>query len=103
MNNVVVLEKYKVENKDSVKRGHLSLTQYDNEIKVYFNGSEISKAKIPVEFILQTEITINGKLKKTKIDLRKGKVILIDNIDPSKPLQSKNLRIEQIHEPVLLM
>ena len=103
LNNVVVLEKYKVENKDSVKRGHLSLTQYDNEIKVYFNGSEISKAKIPVEFILQTEITINGKLKKTKIDLRKGKVILIDNIDPSKPLQSKNLRIEQIHEPVLLM
>ena len=103
LNNVLILEKYKVENKDSVKRGHLSLTQYDNEIKVYFNGSEITKAKIPVEFILETEITINGKLKKTRIDLRKGKVILIDNIDPTRPLQSKKLRIEQINEPVLMM
>ena len=104
LNKILVLDKYKVENADSVRKGHLSLTQYDKEIKVFYNGAEITRSKIEVEFILETDITVNGKLKKIKLDLRKGKVILIDNIaNDTKRHHIKKLRIEQIHEPVILM
>ena len=104
LNKVLVLDRYKVENADSIKRGHLSLTQYDNEIKVYYNGAEITRSRIDVSFILNAVITINGKLKKIKLDLRKGKVILIDHVpDNPKKAEAKKLRIEQIDEPVILM
>ena len=104
LNKVLILDRYRVENADSVKKGHLSLTQYDNEIKVYYNGAEITRSKIDVTFILEADITINGKVKKVKLDLRKGKVILIDHII-QKPgnTHQKKLRIEQISEPVIMM
>ena len=104
LNKVLILDKYKVQNADSAKKGHLSLTQYDNEIKVYYNGAEITRSKIDVTFILDAGITINGKLKKIKLDLRKGKVILVDHVaGHSNKVKSRKLRIEQIDEPVIFM
>ena len=100
----MVLDKYKVENKDSTKKGHLSLTQYDSEIKVYYNGEEITRSKIAVRFFLDVDITINGKPKKIKFDLRKGKVILIDHVaEKTTNLKNKKIRIEQIDEPVIFL
>lgn len=104
LNNVVILDKYKVENIDSIKQGHLSLTQYENEIRVYYNGTEITKSKIDINFFLNAAITVNGKLKRVKLDLRKGKVILVDHVvEKSRNAQLRKLRIEQIQEPVILM
>src|SRR5215210_4552329 len=61
LNNTLVLDKYAIDNSDSLKKGHLSLTQYDNEIKVFYNGTEITRSRIAVEFILDAEISINDK------------------------------------------
>ena len=104
LNKVLILDKYKVENVDSIKKGHLSLTQYDNEIKVYYNGAEISRSRVDVTFILEASITINGKHQKMKLDLRKGKVILVDHVtEHTNNVKNRKLRIEQIDEPVIFM
>lgn len=104
LNKVLILDRYKVENADSIKKGHLSLTQYDNEIKVYYNGAEITRSRIDVTFILAADITINGKLQKIKLDLRKGKVILVDHVaEHTNNVKNRKLRIEQIDEPVIFM
>jgi len=60
--------------------------------------------KISVDFLIDIDITVNKKLKKFKLDLRKGRVILVDyctngNISPD----IKRIKIEQIQEPVILM
>jgi len=103
INKILLVDQYKVANVDSLKKGHLSLTQSD-EIKIFYNGREITKSKISVDFIIDIDITVNKKLKKFKLDLRKGRVILVDycingNISPD----IKRIKIEQIQEPVILM
>ncbi len=65
---------------------------------------KITKSKIEVDFVIDIDITVNRKLKKIKIDLRKGKVILIDYcINDNKSPDIKKISIEQIQEPVILM
>jgi hypothetical protein len=103
INKILLVDQYKVANVDSLKKGHLSLTQSD-EIKIFYNGREITKSKISVDFLIDIDITVNKKLKKFKLDLRKGRVILVDycingNISPD----IKRIKIEQIQEPVILM
>ncbi len=103
INKILLVDQYKVANVDSLKKGHLSLTQSD-EIKIFYNGREITKSKISVDFLIEIDITVNKKLKKFKLDLRKGRVILVDycingNISPD----IKRIKIEQIQEPVILM
>jgi hypothetical protein len=103
INKILLVDQYKVANVDSLKKGHLSLTQSD-EIKIFYNGREIIKSKISVDFLIDIDITVNKKLKKFKLDLRKGRVILVDycingNISPD----IKRIKIEQIQEPVILM
>ena len=99
----MLVDQYKVANVDSLKKGHLSLTQSD-KIKIFYNGREITKSKISVDFLIDIDITVNRKLKKIKIDLRKGKVILIDYcINDNKSPDIKKISIEQIQEPVILM
>ena len=102
INKILLVDQYKVANVDSLKKGHLSLTQSD-EIKIFYNGREITKSKISVDFLIDIDITVNKKLKKFKLDLRKGRVILVDycingNISPD----IKRIKIEQIQEPVIL-
>ncbi len=103
INKILLVDQYKVANVDSLKKGHLSLRQSD-EIKIFYNGREITKSKISVDFLIDIDITVNKKLKKFKLDLRKGRVILVDycingNISPD----IKRIKIEQIQEPVILM
>ena len=100
INNQAVCNKYVIENIDSNKRGHLSIAQFENNISIAYNGRQITKSRIPVDFKLDLAITVNGKKKQFKIDLKKGKVILVDfQKDPSTSQQ--DLTIEQLQEPLL--
>lgn len=104
INKILLVDQYKVANADSLKKGHLSLTQSDKELKIFYNGRQITKSKIEIDFILDIDITVNNKLKKFKLDLRKGKVILVDyclNANLSSGI--KRIMVEQIQEPVILM
>ena len=105
INNTLVIDKYKIANADSSIKGNLSLTQSEREIKIYYNGGEISKSKIEVDFMMQVDVTINNKLNRYKIDRRKGKVILIDNYLYANQKQSnkKKIKIEQLQEPMMLI
>lgn len=104
INKILLVDQYKVANVDSVKKGHLSLTQSDKEIKIFYNGRQITKSKIPVDFVIDFDITVNKKLKKFKLDLRKGKVILVDYcINDKISPDIKKISVQQIQEPVILM
>ncbi len=104
INKVLLVNHYKITNVDSIKKEHLSLTQSGKVIKIFYNGRQITKSKIEVDFVIDIDITVNRKLKKIKIDLRKGKVILIDYcINDNKSPDIKKISIEQIQEPVILM
>ncbi|MFN2438454.1 MAG: hypothetical protein ABR503_04580 [Chitinophagaceae bacterium] len=104
INKILLVDQYKVANVDSIKKGHLSLTQSDKEIKIFYNGRQITKSKIPVDFVIDFDITVNKKLKKFKLDLRKGKVILVDYcINDKLSPNIKKISVQQIQEPVILM
>jgi hypothetical protein len=104
INKTLLVNQYKVANIDSIKKGHLSLTQSDKEINIFYNGQQITKSKIDVDFVIDVIITVNRELKKFRIDLRKGKVLLIDYcMNNNECPEIKTLIIEQITEPVILM
>lgn len=98
VNKQIVIHKFKVENVNASRKGHLNLTQNSNNITVYYNGAQLKKPKVPVSFIVELEISVNGQQKKFEVDLRKGKVIVV-NTQPEKPGTEKgNISIEQIAE-----
>ncbi len=104
INKILLVDHYKVANVDSLTKGHLSLTQSNNEIKIFYNGRQITKSKISVDFVIDIDITVNRKLKKYKLDLRKGKVILVGYcINAKISSDIKRVSIEQIQELVILM
>lgn len=100
INKISLLNQYKFDNSNAKTKGNLSLTQNDQEIEIYYNGTKKVKPKISVQYVLDVVITVNKEIIKTKVDLRKGKVILIDY----KMLANKknNIGIEQIAEPIVL-
>lgn len=100
INKQLVVNKFKVGNVDATNKGHLNLTQKASSITVYYNGVQIKKPKVDVSFIVELEISINDQIRKIEVDLRKGKVILINN-QSTKNLDN-NILIEQITEPVIL-
>ena len=101
INKQRVCNKFVIENTDSSKRGHLSIAQYENNINIAYNGKQITRSGIPVNFLLDLDITVNGKKKRFTINLKKGKVILVDFMEDSSSNQ-KNLMIEQLQEPLLM-
>ena len=104
INKILIVDQYKVANVDSLKKGHLSLTQSDKEIKIFYNGRQIIKSKIELDFLIDIDITVNKKLKKYKLDLRKGKVILVDYcINANLSQGSKRIMVEQLQEPVIFL
>ena len=71
INKILLVDQYKVANVDCLKKGHLSLTQTD-EIKIFYNGREITKSKISVDFLIDIDITVNKKLKSLSLILGKA-------------------------------
>ena len=90
----------KVENGNAIKKGNLSLTQKNDKLTLFYNGDLKLKTKIEFDYYLDITLTLNDQVNKFKVDLRKGKVIVVDRASADT---SKKLIIEQIEEPVILM
>lgn len=103
INNRSIFDHFKVDNKNAVKKGNLSLTQANNKISIFYNGQKKFKGYINFGFYLNIDVTVNQKMNRYKIDLRKGKVILIE-FCPAENLQTKKkVSIEQIQEEIIFM
>lgn len=103
INNRSIFNNYKVENRDAIKKGNLSLTQADKKIHLFYNGQERFTGKVSFGFYLDIALTVNNKINKFKIDLRKGKVILVENCPIEKGSSTKKVTIEQMQEQVIFM
>ena len=102
INKKHVIDNYRLENIDPTKRGNLSITQHDDYITIAYNGKEIKQSKISVDFDLSLDISVNDKKKVFRVNLKKGKVILVD-YTPKTEATKKVLSVEQLQEPVLLI
>ena len=102
INKKHVIDNYRLENIDPLKRGNLSITQQGDYITIAYNGKEIKRSKISVDFDLSLDISVNGKKKVFRVNLKKGKVILVD-YTPKTETTKKVLSVEQLQEPVLLI
>ena len=96
------INNYLLENTDPAKQGNLSITQKDDYLTIAYNGKEIKRSKITVDFNLNLDISVNNKTNAFRINLKKGKVILVD-YTPKTDVAKKVLRVEQVQEPVVLM
>jgi hypothetical protein len=104
INNTPIFNNYKVENKNAVKKGNLSLTQANRKIHLFYNGQEKYKGKVNFNFYLNIDVTVNNKPNKFKVDLRKGKVIIVEFCPANNESESsKKLTIEQMQEQVIFM
>lgn len=104
INNVPIFNNYKLENKNAVKKGNLSLTQASRKIHLFYNGQEKYKGRVNFEFYLNIDLTVNNKANKFKVDLRKGKVILVEFCPvENASAATKKLTIEQMQEQIIFM
>lgn len=103
INKQLVINKFKVENVNASSKGYLNLTQNANSITVYYNGVELHKPKVSVSFLVDLEISVNGRYKKLQLDLRKGKVIIINNEAVKNASGQCGIFVEQVTEPFLFI
>ena len=100
INNTTIFNQIKVENGNAIKKGNLSLTQKNNKLSLFYNGDQRLKSKVKFNYILDITLTLNNQVNKFKVDLRKGKVIVLDCASEEA---SRKLTIDQIEEPVILI
>jgi endoglucanase Acf2 len=103
INNTTIFDHYKVDNKSAIKKGNLSLTQANSKINVFYNGRQIIKRKVNFNYYLNISLTINQQVNKYVIDLRKGKIILVDFCSKQDNVSAKKLAVEQLQEEVIFM
>ncbi|HKB44293.1 MAG TPA: hypothetical protein VKC90_07880 [Chitinophagaceae bacterium] len=104
INNYSIFKNYKVDNRDSIVKGNLSLIQANNKLNLQYNGNQKVTSKIIFNRILEIEITVNGHVNHFKVDLRKGKIILFEFCpDDNATSKEKKLTIDQIQEPFLFI
>lgn len=103
INKKQVLSNCLLNNDDSARRGNLNIFQNKDSVFITYNGQQATISKIKVDFILQLDVTVNNKKATFKIDLKKGKVILIDYLKKADAPGLNNLTIEQIQEQYLLI
>ncbi len=104
INNTSIFNSYKVENKNAIKKGNLSLTQARKKIHLFYNGQQKIKGRVNFSHYLNIDVTVNQQVNKFKIDLRKGKVLLIENCPEQDSLEeAKKLTIEQLQDQVILL
>lgn len=104
INNTTIFDQYRVDNKNAVTKGNLSLTQTSNKINLFYNGKQKFKGKVRFSFYLNIDLIVNKQVKKFKIDLRRGKVILFDYCAAEENRQAtKKITMEQMQEEVIFM
>lgn len=103
INNSSIFSDYKVENENGIKKGNLSLTQGRKKINLFYNGEQKTKARVNFKYYLSLDVIVNRQVKKFKIDLRKGKVLLIENCPTKDSKEGKELTLEQLQDQVILL
>lgn len=104
INNRTIFTNYTIDNKDSLIKGNLSLAQYVQDIRINYNGKEKVLKAIPFDYLLNIKVTVNRKINRFSLDMRKGNIILLDYC-PGKDDQpaTRKLTASQLQEPFLLM
>lgn len=100
LNNESIFKGYKYNNIDSVLKGNLSLNQNENTIEIIFNNQVSLKRKIKINSFLKMKVSINNKVETVILDLRKGKIIVIEY---NRLTREKPVSIEQIQEPLIFL
>ena len=104
INNTSIFNEYKVENKNAIKKGNLSLTQAKTKIRLFYNGQQKIKGRVNFSYYLNIDLTVNKRTDKFKVDLRKGKVLLIENCQvQNSSKKGKKITIEQLQDQVILL
>jgi hypothetical protein len=103
INNKLVFENYKMIANGSAK-GNLSLTQNRKGLVVFYNSRQQKKTRIKANHLINLSIVVNNKTHQLPVDLRKGKVIVLDYCTPghSNTLAGK-ISVEQIQETLVLL
>ena len=104
INNTSIFNEYKVENKNAIKKGNLSLTQAKTKIHLFYNGKQKIKGRVNFSYYLNIDVTVNNRVNKFKVDLRRGKVLLIENCQiENSSARDKKITIEQLQDQVILL
>lgn len=104
INNRPVFTNYIIDTRDSLAKGNLNLSQDMQGVHINYNGKESIRKAIPFEYLLNIKVTINRKISRFSLDMRKGNIILLD-FCPGKDDQPaiRKLSASQLQEPYLLM
>ncbi len=104
INNRSIFTNYIIDNKDSLAKGNLNLAQDVEGIRINYNGKETTRKAIPFEYLLNIKVTVNRKISRFSLDMRKGNIILLD-FCPEKDDQrsTRKLSASQLQEPYLLL
>lgn len=104
INNKSVFTNYIIDNRDSLSKGNLNLSQDVQGIRINYNGKETSRKAIPFEYLLNIKVTVNRKVSRFSLDMRKGNIILLDFCpDKDDQTSTRKLSASQLQEPYLLM
>ena len=104
INNRAIFTNYTIDNKDSLVKGNLNLAQYAQGIRINYNGKEKFLKKIAFDYLLNIKVTVNRKISRFSLDMRKGNIILLDFCPEQDNLPTtRKLTATQLQEPFLLM
>jgi hypothetical protein len=104
INNRTIFTNYIIDNRDTLAKGNLNLSQDVQGIRINYNGKESIRKAIPFEYLLNIKVTVNRRISRFSLDMRKGNIILLD-FCPEKDDQptSRKLSASQLQEPYLLL
>jgi len=104
INNHSIFTNYTVNNKDSLTKGNLSLSQDLQGIHINYNGNERTYKPIAIDYLLNIKVTVNRKISHFSLDMRKGNIILLNFCHEKDDLPSpRKLTAGQLQEPFLLI
>jgi len=84
--------------------GNLNLTQDVQGIHINYNGENRTCKAISFEYLLNIKVTVNRKISRFSLDMRKGNIILLDFCSEKDDQPSaRKLTAGQLQEPFLLM
>ena len=104
INNRSIFTNYSINNRDSVNKGNLNLVQDAEGIRINYNGKERTCKAISFEYLLIIKVTVNKKISRFSLDMRKGNIILLDFCsEKDDQPAARKLTAGQLQEPFLLM
>ena len=85
-------------------KGNLCLSQDVQGIHINYNGNERTYKPISFDYLLNIKVTVNRKISRFSLDMRKGNIILLNFCPEKDDLHSpRKLTAGQLQEPFLLI